>query len=53
MEKPEMAIKSGATMVCVLIIGNRLFCANVGDSRAVLSHNGKALNLSFDHKTTR
>lgn len=50
-EQPEVAQKCGATMVCCLIIGNRIFCANVGDSRAVLSRNGKAINLSFDHKT--
>ena len=30
-----------------------LFCANVGDSRAVLSRGGRKVDLSFDHKVTR
>lgn len=30
-----------------------LFCANVGDSRAVLSRSGRKVDLSFDHKCTR
>ena len=28
---------SGSTCVSVLIVGNKVFCANVGDSRAVLA----------------
>ena len=28
---------SGSTCVTVLIVGNKIFCANVGDSRAVLA----------------
>jgi len=45
---------SGSTCVSVLIVGNKVFCANVGDSRAVLARevdnqlNGYALNR--DHK---
>lgn len=46
----EISFKCGAAAVMVLIIGNRLFCASVGDSRAVLSRNGKAINLSVDQK---
>jgi len=50
---PEISTKCGAAAIFVLIIGNRLYCANVGDSRAVLCRNAKAINLSIDHKTTR
>ena len=49
-EMPEISHKCGAAAVIVLIIGNRLYCANVGDSRAVLCRNAKAINLSRDHK---
>ena len=31
-------------------MGNKLVCANVGDARAILCRNGKALDLSVDHK---
>lgn len=37
----------------VLIIGAHIFCASVGDSRAVLCRNGKAVNLSLDQKASR
>lgn len=50
---PTMASQCGATAVVVLIIGNVLICANVGDARAVLCKNGKALDLSIDHKASR
>lgn len=33
-----------------LVLGNKLVCANVGDARAILCRNGKALDLSIDHK---
>jgi protein phosphatase 2C family protein 2/3 len=29
---------------------NNIYCANAGDSRSVLSNNGTAVPLSFDHK---
>lgn len=53
LKHPAIANQCGATAVIVLIIGNKLVCANVGDARAVLCHNGKALDLSVDHKASR
>ena len=43
-------VHAGCTAVVTLRVGNRLFTANCGDSRAVLCRAGKALPLSFDHK---
>jgi len=46
----------GCTAVAVLLLrseaggGPRIFCANAGDSRAVLSRAGRAVELSEDHK---
>jgi len=43
--------RSGCTAVALLVTpDNRLFCANAGDSRCVLSRGGLAIPLSFDHK---
>ena len=41
---------SGCTANVVMMVGNKLFCANAGDSRAVLCRNGVAFPLSEDHK---
>ncbi|PAV61261.1 hypothetical protein WR25_15539 isoform C [Diploscapter pachys] len=41
---------SGTTAVVVLVKDNTIYCANVGDSRAVVSVVGEARPLSFDHK---
>jgi len=34
----------------VLITPTKIFCANLGDSRSVINSNGKAVELSRDHK---
>ena len=43
----------GSTATTVLILGQRLYCANVGDSRTTLSRNFSVVHLSSDHKPTR
>lgn len=53
LKDPEKSIRCGSTCILVLIIGAHIFCAGVGDSRAVLCRNGKAVNLSLDHKASR
>ncbi|KAL4428565.1 hypothetical protein ABPG77_008877 [Micractinium sp. CCAP 211/92] len=42
--------KGGATGLVVLRIGNQLYAAHCGDTRAVMSRNGEALRLTEDHK---
>lgn len=41
---------AGTTAVCVLIVDNVIYCANIGDSRAVASVNCECVPLSYDHK---
>jgi serine/threonine protein phosphatase PrpC len=48
----EWAFKNGTTAAVALFRGDRLWVANLGDSRAVLSRNAKALRLSIDHKAS-
>ncbi|KAL0218449.1 hypothetical protein P9112_004102 [Eukaryota sp. TZLM1-RC] len=48
----KAGIEDGTTALILLVIGNRRFVANAGDSRAVLSRNSKAIRLSVDHKPT-
>lgn len=44
------AVQSGTTAVTCFIKDDILYVANVGDSRAVLYRNGKAIRLTVDHK---
>eukprot|EP00747_Dinoflagellata_sp_TGD_P222617 gnl/TRDRNA2_/TRDRNA2_94323_c0_seq2.p1 gnl/TRDRNA2_/TRDRNA2_94323_c0~~gnl/TRDRNA2_/TRDRNA2_94323_c0_seq2.p1 ORF type:complete len:638 (+),score=123.55 gnl/TRDRNA2_/TRDRNA2_94323_c0_seq2:57-1970(+) len=44
---------SGCAAVVACIVGGWVWCANVGDSRCLLCRNGRALQLSLDHKPDR
>jgi protein phosphatase 2C family protein 2/3 len=46
----EYAADTGSTSCVVFITPKQIFCANAGDSRAVLCRKGQAMALSFDHK---
>jgi serine/threonine protein phosphatase PrpC len=39
----------GSTAVAVIVCGDRIYLASVGDSRAYLVRNGKAIQLTADH----
>lgn len=43
---------SGCTAIVALVRGRRLYVANAGDSRCLLSRNGVAVAMSHDHKPT-
>jgi protein phosphatase 2C family protein 2/3 len=49
-ESGEYSLSKGCTAVIVMIVGDRVICANVGDSRAILSRNRVPICLSKDHK---
>lgn len=40
----------GCTANVILITPDTYYIANAGDSRSVLCRDGKAINLSYDHK---
>jgi len=44
---------SGSTALSILIDSENIYCANIGDSRAVSSFTGHTCPLSFDHKPNR
>lgn len=46
----EPGSDSGCTAVVALLRGNELYVANAGDSRCVVCRDGKAVDMSFDHK---
>ncbi|KAF6134775.1 hypothetical protein GIB67_002176 [Kingdonia uniflora] len=43
----------GSTTVTAVMVGNYIYVANLGDSRAVISKAGQAIPLSEDHKPNR
>ena len=49
-ENSKVADSVGCTANVSLLVGKKLYVANAGDSRAVLSRNGETIELSFDHK---
>lgn len=46
----EYAEMTGSTACVVVVMKDSIYCANSGDSRAVLCRNSEAVELSFDHK---
>lgn len=49
-EKAPLGYLSGCAAVVVVVTESTVYCANAGDSRAVLCRDGKAFALSQDHK---
>ncbi|KAG6574230.1 putative protein phosphatase 2C 76, partial [Cucurbita argyrosperma subsp. sororia] len=49
----ETSRDDGSTASTALLVGNHLYVANVGDSRAIISKGGEAIPLSEDHKPNR
>lgn len=46
----EPGSDSGCTAVVAILKDNNLFVANAGDSRCIVCRNGKAVEMSLDHK---
>jgi len=45
-----ICLGTGCTSNLLLLTQDKIFLANIGDSRAILCRNGLAINLSQDHK---
>ena len=52
LKNKSFAMDAGTTANVVFVTKDTIYCANVGDSRAVLCSNSKAVPLSVDHKPT-
>ena len=48
----KIGYRAGTTCLALLLTKDKYIVANVGDSRAVLSRDRKAMALSTDHKPT-
>lgn len=48
-DENDIPLQSGCTIVIVLIVGNKLYVANIGDSRAYLAKRNKLMQLTEDH----
>ena len=46
LKKEHYAMEAGTTSCVVLITPDEIYCANAGDSRAVLNRAGKSVELS-------
>lgn len=47
---PDLGRGGSTAVTAILINGQKLWVANVGDSRAVLSRRGQAIQMSIDHE---
>ena len=50
---PESCYMTGSAVVVILKKGNKIWVANCGDSRAIMSRNNELVALSEDHKPNR
>ena len=49
-ESDNLSMHTGCTACVALITDTEIICANAGDSRCVLSLDGRAIEMSIDHK---
>ena len=49
-EDDKIGYRAGTTLILLLLTKDKYYVANAGDSRAILSRNGQAVALSYDHK---
>lgn len=47
---PDIGSGGSTAVTAILVNGQKLWVANVGDSRAVLSRKGVAVQMSIDHE---
>ena len=52
-EFPKKRSKSGASVLMVLIIGNKIFCAGLGDMQAYLVRGSEIAKINYSHDLVR